>query len=91
MFHEVWLSFGISWRANLVAMTHRMCALIEGRSVQDMDILELGEILRGARAPVSVLPVPSNVVMMPLQEDCRLRQQFCRGRNKSPYGPLRNR
>jgi len=63
MFHEVWLSFGGTWKANLAAAMHRiMVALLKHAASR---IWIGGEswkkYLRGARAPIGWLPVPSNI------------------------------
>jgi glycosyltransferase involved in cell wall biosynthesis len=70
MFHEVWLSFGISWKANIAAAVHRvMVALLKHAASK---IWIAGEswkkYLHGAPAPIGWLPVPSNVSCNPSPE-----------------------
>jgi hypothetical protein len=67
MFHEVWLSFGISWKVNIAAAVHRVMVAILKRAASKIWIS--GEAWRkflpGATAPVGWLPVPSNVPANP--------------------------
>lgn len=63
MFHEVWLAFGGSWKKNVAAAVHRV--MIDLLKQAASRIWIAGEswrpYLRGSRAPVCWLPVPSNV------------------------------
>ncbi|HET6841838.1 MAG TPA: glycosyltransferase family 4 protein [Candidatus Angelobacter sp.] len=63
MFHEVWLSFGINWKANIAAAAHRVMIALLKRAAEKIWIS--GEAWRkflpGAAAPIGWLPVPSNI------------------------------
>jgi glycosyltransferase involved in cell wall biosynthesis len=63
MFHEVWLSFGISWKANIAAAAHRvMVALLKHAASKIWISCESWrEFLQEVKAPVGCLPVPSSV------------------------------
>jgi glycosyltransferase involved in cell wall biosynthesis len=67
MFHEVWLAFGGSWKKNLAAAVHRVMIMLLKQAA--FRIWIAGEswrpCLRGSRAPVCWLPVPSNVPANP--------------------------
>jgi glycosyltransferase involved in cell wall biosynthesis len=79
MFHEVWLAFGGSWKKNLAASVHRVMVKILKLTASQIWIA--GErwraCLRGARAPVRWLPVPSNVPCNPPpQQIVAIRRHF---------------
>ncbi|HEV3039159.1 MAG TPA: glycosyltransferase family 4 protein [Candidatus Angelobacter sp.] len=63
MFHEVWLSFGGTWKANLAAGMHRIMVKLLKHAASRIWVAgeSWRKYLRGARAPVQWLPVPSNV------------------------------
>jgi glycosyltransferase involved in cell wall biosynthesis len=67
MFHEVWLAFGGSWKKNVAAAVHRVMIKLLKQAASRIWIA--GEswrpYLRGSRAPVRWLPVPSNVPSNP--------------------------
>jgi glycosyltransferase involved in cell wall biosynthesis len=63
MFHEVWLAFGGNWKSNIAAAVHRIMVMFLKHAASRIWIS--GEAwrksLRGVRAPIAWLPVPSNV------------------------------
>ncbi len=63
MFHEVWLSFGGAWKANLAAGMHRIMVKLLKHAASRIWVAgeSWRKYLRGARAPVQWLPVPSNI------------------------------
>ncbi len=63
MFHEVWLSFGGTWKANLAAGMHRMMVKLLKHSASNIWVAAESwrKYLRGAHAPAQWLPVPSNI------------------------------
>jgi glycosyltransferase involved in cell wall biosynthesis len=79
MFHEVWLSFGISWKANIAAAVHRvMVALLKGAASRIWISCEAWrKFLQGAKAPVGWLPVPSTVPADAQPESIAAIQRRC--------------
>jgi glycosyltransferase involved in cell wall biosynthesis len=63
MFHEVWLSFGGTWKANLAAAMHRIMVKLLKHAASRIWVAgeSWKKYLRGTRAPVGWLPVPSNI------------------------------
>ncbi|HWX54082.1 MAG TPA: hypothetical protein VN176_05765 [Verrucomicrobiae bacterium] len=91
MFHEVWLSFGISWKGNVAATVHRVMVALLKRSASKIWIS--GEawrpFLNGAKAPIGWLPVPSNVPG-DSQPECiaAVRRRCCEGGRSLIVGHL---
>jgi len=82
MFHEVWLSFGISWKANLAATAHRvMIALLKSSATKLWISCESWrKYLHGGKAPVGWLPVPSTVPeQAPAESMMVVRRRCCQG------------
>ncbi len=79
MLHEVWLSFGISWKANIAAAVHRvMIALLKHAAAKIWISCEAWrKYLQGAKAPVGWLPVPSSVPEFALPESVAAVRQRC--------------
>jgi hypothetical protein len=63
MFHEVWLSFGGTWKANLAAAMHRIMVAMLKRTASRIWVAgeSWKKYLQGTRAPIGWLPVPSNI------------------------------
>lgn len=63
MFHEVWLSFGGTWKANMAAAMHRIMVALLKHAASSIWIAgeSWKKYLRGGRASVEWLPVPSNI------------------------------
>ncbi|HLY99235.1 MAG TPA: glycosyltransferase [Candidatus Angelobacter sp.] len=80
MFHEVWLSFGISWKANIAAAVHRvMVALLKDAAAKIWISCEAWrEFLQNAKAPAGWLPVSCNVSGDAEPEKIAAVRQRCR-------------
>ncbi|HEV2989829.1 MAG TPA: glycosyltransferase family 4 protein [Candidatus Angelobacter sp.] len=63
MFHEVWLSFGGTWKANLAAAMHRIMVKLLKHAASRIWVAgeSWRKYLQGGSAQVQWLPVPSNV------------------------------
>ena len=70
MFHEVWLSFGGSWKINLAASVHRLMVRLLKNAAYKIWIPgeSWRKYLQGASAPIGWLPVPSNIPSNPPAE-----------------------
>ncbi len=64
MFHEVWLSFGGPWKANIAAALHRIMVFLLKHAASSIWVAAESwkKYLHGTRAPVGWLPVPSNIL-----------------------------
>ena len=79
MFHEVWLSFGGTWKANMAAAAHRVMVMLLKQAASKIWIAgeSWKKYLRGTRAPIGWLPVPSNVDHDPSSEQvAAVRKQY---------------
>lgn len=91
MFHEVCLSFGISWKANLAAVVHRMMVAFLKRAACRIWISceAWREYFRDVQAPVGLLPVPSSIPCNASRERvAALRKRFCDEKNTQLIGHL---
>jgi len=82
MFHEVWLLFGISWKANLAATAHRVMVALLKRAASKLWISchAWREFLQPTKAPVGWLPVPSTVPdHAPPESIAAVRRRCCEG------------
>jgi glycosyltransferase involved in cell wall biosynthesis len=80
MFHEVWLSFGISWKANVAAAVHRLMVMLLKRAASKMWISgeSWRKFLSGAKVPIRWLPVPSSIPAgAEPQEVATVRKRYC--------------
>ena len=85
IFHEVWLSFGINWKANLAATAHRiMVALLQHAAAKLWITCEAWrKYIRAAKAPVGCLPVPSVVHGYATPESIAVVRRRCSARGAS--------
>ncbi len=91
MFHEVWLSFGINWRANFAAAAHRVMVALLKRAASKLWISceAWREYFHGAKPPVGLLPVPSNTSgAADPHKAAHLHQRFCGEGNTTLIGHL---
>jgi len=88
MFHEVWLSFGISWKANIAAAMHRVMVALLKHAASKIWIAgeSWKEYLQGAPVPVGWLPVPSNVSCRPSPGQIAAVREQCNGTGNQIVG-----